>query len=650
MRGVMEKHGKKILAVASGLLMLVFISPLNRGSGTRANPEIGRIGKQVLTQNDADLAKAEWDFMRQQLVVEVRSRDSAEGLEWVPIVSQIRIPRLYDAITKDQRLLMLLTQEAALEGLAPTEAQVDQTAKESGLAVRTRDGRIVPIDDLPDLGEANLARLTLSAFLSLDSLTRNATGIVKVTEPMLQKALALTAQTVTLQTAEFSAKDQMAGVPEPSEQQLKEQFEKYGEIQQPAPVSETNPFGFGYKYAPRVKLQFIEVPMEEVRRVVKASKSDYDWEVAARAFYLKNQKEFATTEPAATQPTEMLSLGAHGPTTRPFAEVKDEAIERVMSPDVDDLAGRLETKIDNILHDDWTANNSGGETGPTTAPAKTGATITSDEYLSNIARRIQTEDGVVCKVERIGQLMDATQLKADASLAQLLEAQTSRGEGVAELASANPAVCQPYQPSDAMHDFVHSTFFVRFSEMRGPERPASIDEVRQRVAHDWKLTQAMARATQRAEDLAKAAKSKGLAEAAAEAGKTGAKIEVMTTTPFMPGGTAPPMLNISPAAQGQFVSGVTHLLTLLALNEKPVAIVPLQADERVMVAEIQQVEPIYTTAEDRFDRVAATNIGLHRDFDRYGALLNGWFDLDHVMSRVHYADEQPVKQAATGPS
>src|SRR5688500_7803220 len=82
-------------------------------------------------------------------------------------------------------------------------------------------------------------------------------------------------------------------------EQLNAHFDKYADTVA-GDASDANPFAFGYKYPDRVKLQYVAITRADVRKVVEASKTAYDWEVEARKYHRQNQAEFKpdpTTQP-----------------------------------------------------------------------------------------------------------------------------------------------------------------------------------------------------------------------------------------------------------------------------------------------------------------------------------------------------------------
>src|SRR5262245_29796484 len=100
---------------------------------------------------------------------------------------------------------------------------------------------------------------------------------VKVSRPFLDFQIAASSQAIKCYVVDFLISDYLSKVPDATADQLQKHFEKYADSMPDTPT-DANPFGFGYKYPNRVKVQYIGVPRAEVARVVRASKpGPYGW-------------------------------------------------------------------------------------------------------------------------------------------------------------------------------------------------------------------------------------------------------------------------------------------------------------------------------------------------------------------------------------
>src|SRR5439155_24486513 len=138
-------------------------------------------------------------------------------------------------------------------------------------------------------------------------------------------------------------------------------------------TSAANPFGFGYKYPDRVKLQYIAIPRSDVRKAVESSKTPYEWGVEARKYYMQNTYQFPSTQQA---PKDDLSLGSGGvrrtPTTRPFAEVQDKIKDQLIEAETDRRTSAILERINSTIAGDWVAYHN--TVNPPAARAAPGAT------------------------------------------------------------------------------------------------------------------------------------------------------------------------------------------------------------------------------------------------------------------------------------
>ena len=100
-------------------------------------------------------------------------------------------------------------------------------------------------------------------------------------------------------------------------------------------------------------------------------------------YYLQHQSEFVRAVPA-TQPstrpatTQSASTQPVGPTTRPFAEVKDDIIHKLVDPDTKALSDRITAALNKRLTDDYASYRlANPATRPTTSVATDLVTVTA---------------------------------------------------------------------------------------------------------------------------------------------------------------------------------------------------------------------------------------------------------------------------------
>src|SRR3954470_13147521 len=175
----------------------------------------------------------------------------------------------------------------------------------------------------PDPDRNDRVRRALAELLLVRQASLRAASAVKVSQPMVQRQLAESGQSLTVDVADFTTAKYMdkAQSPPPTAEQLKTQFEKYGEEIKGSPT-ESNPFGFGYKYPHRVKLQYIAIPKSDVRKSVEATRSAYQWEVDSRIYYRQHQDQYKSAPTTQAEQSFNLSSPTTRATTKPFEQVK----------------------------------------------------------------------------------------------------------------------------------------------------------------------------------------------------------------------------------------------------------------------------------------------------------------------------------------
>ena len=280
-----QKHGKKLMAVFAAFLMVSFAASgmLTPGGAGGHNPLVGRIvaggDDEKIYGQDVFIARQDWQVLTR--VTDGRGRR----------LSAMLGPEIEAEITRRPVLFLLLQKEAAQLGVTVTQDTL-QSWLQNTPGLLTADAE----------RNEQITRAVRSLLLVINSAQR-AASVVKISDPMVDHQLAQVQQSITLNLVDFTTAKYIdqAKAAEPTPEQVKAHFEKYADTIA-GDASEANPFGFGYKYPDRVKIQYVVVPKADVRKAVEASKSAYDWEVEARKHYIQNQAQFRN-EAASTKPT-----------------------------------------------------------------------------------------------------------------------------------------------------------------------------------------------------------------------------------------------------------------------------------------------------------------------------------------------------------
>ena len=675
-----QKHGKKILAVFSAFLMISFAASgmLSRGGGSH-NPVVGRIGDgEKIYALDVFLARQDWQLLSRIPV-------GAQGRTMASLLG----PGVEAEITKQPVLFLLLQKESEKLGVTVSEDNL-QTMLANNPNLTTTDA------DRND----QIRRAVRGLLLVINGAQR-AASVIKITDPMVRHQLAQIQQSITLDMVDFTTAkylEQAKAQPITAEQ-LKAHFEKYADTVA-GDVSDANPFGFGYKYPDRVKLQYVAITRADVRKAVEASKKPYDWEVEARKYYRQNPAQFkadATTQP---KPSFDLSAPTTRATTKPYEEVQQQVRDQLISTETERRMNAIRDRLVSTMASDWVAyrNTVGAAsasatqpaTAPTTAaapPSTVGVPYASFEYLQKLAQQIQQNKdlGVLPTAVSIADRWLTTD-----DLNKLPGVGQAHLNGVPMssyvMSTAAPFVpaaqrkegswLRVLEPTRPMEDPNESIYIVRLSAADPSHKPATIAEVEQQLRNDL--------LTARAYDLAKADATKMLAQAREQGSLKAAAGDrpIVTAGPInnRPGQVIAP-LALTGAAADRFTGRAFRLLATTqptggaravvapstnraaaaattapaaaattqgagGATPKPIDLIELPRDGRVLVAQLGDVQAMWTERSYPMEE-AQIHMALGRGMMQ--RFLQSWFNYDAVINRLHFVPEADADLLQGGP-
>lgn len=643
MYSYIRKNQKQLMAFFGVILMIAFIIPtgINRMQGDPAQ-RMGHIGDTKVTRNQVLGAEDQWNFLAR--TVQVRRMLPDNTREWLPIVGIL--PPVAEQMNQTPEVYYLLLEEARRMGLSPNVEEARQFLNNPDVAIRTSDGRRVEWASFNDENVKGRVLHALPNLLMVAAAFDRATRAVKISEPLSRLELAVQFQQIKVQVVDFSAREFEDKVPAPTPEQLQKHFDAYGD-QEAGSFSEKNPFGFGYRYPNRVKLHYIGVPREQVNKAVRASKTGYEWDVQAHKYYNSHLDEYkaapppppATTQSAFSLDVNPPTTAATAPTTRPFAEVRDQVITAIVEPMVDRLQRQIVTELTTKLNADYEAYRTAKAT---TAPGATTTRTSYDsfEYLQALARDVEARHKVTFTVASIADsFKDAKELRALPGVGQV----PSFPDFVTTAAEAfvpadqkdQPGVLSPFEPSRPIQDESRNTYVFRIAAADPSHKPATIDEVKDQVVFDWKRAQAFGMAKAEAAKVLEAARSDGLSAAAGRM-----NLKLITTGEFSKLPSVPiENYSLSTRAQTSFVQQTYSLLGQLnkpQAGQKPVTLVEMPADGKVAVAELIAVDS--TLTPDRMEMLSSFfSEQMMREYQQL--LARDWFKLDSVAERLGYVDE-----------
>ena len=660
-----QKNNKKLLAVFAAFLMVVFILPSTMNQmGGGGDPVLATIGDEELHASAFQQAEQEWRMLS-ELRAGPQTRFSAGGrlpftylLGWNEMsefeLMQGQPPVPVRAITANPRMYLLLQREAQRMGIAIAEDRVNDILVNELAGMQP-----------PDKQSLERLRRAIANFMLVQVGFERASSVIKVSQPAVRHEMARRMQNVTVNLVEIPAAAYAEKAAAPTTQQLHAQFDKYKDTD--PQVTKDNPFGFGYRYPNRVKLQYITVPREDVRKMVEASKSEYEWEVEAQKYYLQNQSQFPTTQGSeaeapfslagpTTASTRSSTTQAARATTRPFAEVKDDAKSRVLIPEVERRATEIQTRITTIMGADYLAfrNAMPGGAAGTTQPATGGAAAPkssqgvpygSYEYLQRLAQTIQRDFKVLPTVAAFDdKLRDAKELATLERIGTTTESET--GAQFAEYATTaaeaflpperrdDPAALSVYEPSRVLRDIGNNAFVFRLTAADPAHAPASINEVADAVRNDVIAAASFEQAKVEATKLLEQAKQAGLKQAAQSPQKN-----VLTVGPFSSDvrGKLPGLEFKDEASSPVFASGAFDLLSTPAPRDgaKPIGLIEVASEGKVYVAELADVQQRSQMTRSGASPAADIERGMLSELER-GFEIN-WYNFEDVKKRLNYA-------------
>lgn len=641
-----QRNQKKMLAVFGAFLMVVFVLPytaFDGGSG-RANPVVAYLGDEKIYMAEMGHARADWGLLKS-----VSMRMQFRYMPWV----YAELGPVAQEIDKSPDLFLLLQKEARRQGIRVSPERVEALLR----------SELEPPPSAPP-EERERRRRAGEGFLLVQGLYDRVGANVKVSEPMVDHFLATVAQDVKLNLVEFRADEFQAAATAPTTQEVQEHFRRYANVapgQSAVATTGPAPLPFGYQYPDRVKLQYVAVRREPVREAIKRTRNDYEWEVAAQRYYLTHQKDYQVTEPGSSPLGPALPRIA-APATRPFAEVKDQVLEKVMQPEVDRLMADIRAAIARQLQAGWDRHRASSATRPTSGPAggpaSAAATAPAESqptgylsfaFLEQLAADIQNQFGVLPAVtSKADQWLTINDLGALPGIGGAFTAgDDGRSFANYVLQSAEPFLPLPEkadpasvlsvgEPSEPLNGVDQNLYFFRLTDAQRAHAPKDLAEVRDKVVADVAASRAYARAVEEAGKLLDAARKSAFAAAVDPTGR-----RVITTGSFgrSLGTTTVPSYPLETAGRREFVEQAFKLLgEATPQKPNPVGLIEVPSERKVIVAELAGVTSQLRPTDSFAERLYVSRSLAMRDAQE---LVGAWFRADAVKERLGYRLANP---------
>jgi hypothetical protein len=637
-----KRNSKRLMAVFAVLLMVSFA--LTSTGGRPSDPTrigIGTLDGHAVTTSDVGPYQSAWQMLKMLVVNNPQAamqRGQDPGDPFVPVAAALGLetPEIEEMLNEHPEAFFLLCREAESRGLfanvAAADAELDQ--------LRVRDPRTGSVTDLrvvPATTRTQFAWALAHGQIVRDSFLRGAIGVLKVPQSASRVWLATRMQEGKFRLAELP----LPAVPTPTDEAaIRAHFEKYADVS-PGRGTPDNVAGSGYRLGAGVKAQYAVVPFDETRRVVRAGRSEFDWDLAARQYYEANPAAFRT---AASQPA-----------TRPFAQVREAALDAVLRPATEERVRAIAARLASRMGLDYTAYRTAADAKQTPPASSLCVAYDDPQYLEKAAAALAAEFGVLPRVTTLASdFRSAEELGRDPVLgrsfssgrdaavaAGVLGGVATRAPGVAGLATLEPTPTFSTDAGDAV--------IARVLATRAAGKPAAMTEaIREKVVNDLRLVVAV--------DAAKKAAEPMLSAEAALPGDP-------KPSDFVPIGAPPPSVQLGAGSIEAWRAMTAKLLAVAGerkgIQPPPRAIFVMPAlprgltsgnawltlkswfvghtPPRVFVVELTDLRGLWTQGREReLYTAAAGSVVNELAFGEGESLQTAWFNYDAIVKRTGF--------------
>jgi hypothetical protein len=339
-------------------------------------------------------------------------------------------------------------------------------------------------------------------------------GGQRLSEPLMKHYVQQQGARVAGKLVPLDASDKTAGVEAPSEQRLQELFAQYKDD---LPGS-GEPWGIGYRYPDRVKLETLIVPLDEVRDTIEIDTAE------ALTYYRNNKDDYrpepaednASTQPGtqpATQPSEPK------PEPKPFSQVMPEVIDTLANQRAEEKAQRMLNAAANLMEQPL-------RTLPESAGYKQIPSDIDLPTLESVAETIEEQFGVAPQIRRFtDQWVNVSELSnlPDLGPARLADRPASLTEYVQSARTFDPEPTNPLVPlrlqvgaPSAMLETSVARAVFRLTGAQDDHPPESLEAVRADVVDDAKRIAAFKQLMKQQDALLSDAASDGLSGVASK--------------------------------------------------------------------------------------------------------------------------------------
>jgi hypothetical protein len=663
----LKKNQKQIMAIFSVGLMIAFALPSAVSKYSGKGDAFGSIGSNKVTNQDIENAKKQWDLLSHQYE---RFRDPGTGqFRSEALTNHLVGPQIADDIEKHPEIFYLLRREAAQMGITASHDEIQEL-------IANRDN-----ENSEPVADSDLAT-AMESYVMMRNAWRQAISAMQFSNPQVRDELSK-AQQISVNVVEFKAADFLQQLPPWTAQEraaaIDAQYEAYKDKLPDAET--TNDFRFGYRLPNQVQIQYLQVPIDAIKKQVTLGIHEDDvWK-----FFLLHPDLFPATEPTSA-PTAAASKPAVATTQQSFKDYRQKAHDLLTDDLAQKQAAAIVSDITTQMNGDYAEFKramgdhltSRATTLPTSAPtppgSKFGVAYNSSDYLHALAQHEQEEFKVLPVVtEELG-LRSADDLKKtdigrsmvggfdlqellratnnNYALVQYLLAQRSFPTYVTTYVAAFATDAQEQQahsqqlptpgllePSPVLQDQSGNAFVFR-AVQAAPSHSASKDAVYQQALDDARLKAAYQMARGHADKFIADSKTAYLQQTA-----TTAKKRLFTTNFFslnnpviggytLPQGTTPTI----------FARAAFGLLAMGETGSHPKGVIDLKPTATALAGEINGVQPRW---DARNFPTYELEVRLAMLNEQQQNLLRSWFNFDDIERRMNF---QPANAEKKGPN
>ena len=654
---LIRNNQKKVLAGAGVVLMISFVAGYG-GSGGRGRQTDRQFGTATVGRRDvlaSEVAGAQQELQAVGQFTRQFDPSGANGYAGVSLLDRWFGRNVAGLLVRRPELFVLLRREAAAAGPGPDPQQVQSQLDQSLIGP---DGQ--PGGPAADSDEYAALKAGVGDLLLVAEHFARVTTAFKASRPAVDHALGTVAQQVQLNLVPVPAAAFDAAVTPPSQDQLAVQFHKYAAVSPGrADATAGNPFGFGYRVPRRVTLQYLRVSRDAVEKAVAATKSDYDWDVAARKAYYAQPDRFtpptpATTNPSATPPPKL--------PPQPYAQVRDQAIHLVRDPLVQQLQDRVQQFLAATLARDYDPYATAVRAGKPAPATPLGVPYDGPGYMLAVATaagtkynaHVDSDQTPPMSIEAVAGLPGVGTARAGLASSTTAGDDGSLRGYVADRAKAfldhpepraDAATGDLMRPSPVFTETGTDTVDVARVTSVTPSAPAAdLDAVRTTVETDCRLAAAYDLAKAKADRLvAVAHDGPAMAAVADAAGLRPIPTQPLTLESTTIDGLNPPLAD----AATEFMTAAFGLLDGYdpVRNAHPAKVIPIPAQHRLIVAQLQFVNARWSAAnyyQFRLDAAARLRE------DQATIARQEWFSPDAIVNRTGFKSSSSSAAAVAG--